>query len=92
GDCENPVLAQLSQALKEKQQTAFWLYLNPFYHARQRKFNAFSAMHGISDNPAQYTAFSHSISVEQTWRLIRNELNQLHQQLEVEEFSDSDAF
>ncbi|WP_273548210.1 protein kinase domain-containing protein [Xenorhabdus khoisanae] len=91
-DCENPVLAQLSQALKEKQRTSFWFYLNPFYYARQRKLNAFTAAHGISNNPAQYTEFSHSISVEQIVRLIRNELNQLHQQLELDIFSDFDAF
>ncbi|MDC9598233.1 AAA domain-containing protein [Xenorhabdus anantnagensis] len=91
-DCENPMLAQLSQALKEKQHISFWFYLNPFYYARQRKLNVFSAMHGISGNSTQYSAFSHSIRAEQTWRLIRNELNQLHHQLELDAFSESEAF
>ncbi|WP_244175567.1 protein kinase domain-containing protein [Xenorhabdus vietnamensis] len=91
-DCENLLLAQLSQALKEKQHTSFWLYLNPFYYVRQRKLNIFSATHGISDNPTQHIAFSHSINAEQTWRLIRNELNQLHQQLGLEAFSEPDTF
>ncbi|MBD2797138.1 DUF4011 domain-containing protein [Xenorhabdus sp. 18] len=90
--CENPILAQLSLALKEKQQASFWFYLNPFYYARQRQLNAFFATHGINHHPAQYAAFSHSIRAEQTWRLIRNELNQLHQQLEIEACSEPDAF
>ncbi|MBD2823607.1 DUF4011 domain-containing protein [Xenorhabdus sp. 5] len=90
--CESSILAELSQALKEKQQKSFWLFLNPFYYARQRKLNTFFAVHGINNNPGQHTTFSHSISAEQTCRLIRNELNQQYQQLELGEFAEPDAF
>ncbi|PHM54408.1 protein kinase domain-containing protein [Xenorhabdus sp. KK7.4] len=89
---ESRLLMQLSLALKEKQLTSFWLHLNPFYYNRQRKLNSFTATHGIENNPAPHSALHHSIKAEQARRLIRDELNQLHLQLELEALSDSDIF
>lgn len=83
-EIDNRDLGQLSRALTEKIHGSWLRFLNPFYYRRQSQLQSFMATSGLVSTAEKLSLAINSITVEQQWRILAQELQPLYQQLGVE--------
>lgn len=81
---DNATLATLSRATRDKIKPSFFRFFNPYYYSRNSKLKDFIAQSGIEEKPEHYIALHKTISTEQQWRLLHQELQPIYQQLGLE--------
>lgn len=82
---DNAMLATLSRAATDKIKPSFLRFLNPYYYSRNSKLKDFMAQSGIEDKAEHYITLHKTITTEQQWRLLHQELQPIYQQLGLEQ-------
>ncbi|WP_286145962.1 AAA domain-containing protein [Shigella sp. FC1967] len=85
---DNATLATLSRAVADKITPSFLRFLNPYYYSRNSKLKDFIAQSGIGDKVEHYITLHKTITTEQQWRLLYQELQPIYQQLGLEQRLD----
>ncbi|EKT62955.1 AAA domain-containing protein [Providencia burhodogranariea] len=80
----NQALVELSRSVTEKMHGTLLRFFNPFYYSRKNKLANFIAASGMGADTVNLTSLSHTINVEQQWRLLYQELEPIYQQLTID--------